>query len=56
MKSILIKIKWFIKDNREEMLLIIGAFLISLLSFGAGYLTAKEEIKEPIEIKYEQTG
>lgn len=55
MKSILIKIKWFIKDNKEEIALIIGVFLISLISFGVGYLIAKEEVKEPIEIQYEQS-
>ena len=54
MKSILIKIKLFIKDNKEEIALIIGVFLISLISFGIGFLTAKEDIKEPIEIQYEQ--
>jgi hypothetical protein len=55
MKSILIKIKWFIRDNKEEIALVIGVFLISLISFGIGYLTAKEEIKEPIKVQYEQS-
>jgi hypothetical protein len=55
MKSILFKIKWFIKDNKEEIALIIGVFLISLISFGIGFLSAKEKDKEPIEIQYEQS-
>jgi hypothetical protein len=55
MKSILFKIKWYIKDNKEEIALIIGVFLISLISFGIGFLMAKEDIKTPIEVKYEET-
>jgi predicted negative regulator of RcsB-dependent stress response len=45
------KIKEFIKEHREEIILVIGVILISLLSFAIGYITAKQEEKEPIKIE-----
>ncbi len=38
------KITLFVKDNQNDMILIIGVILISLISFGAGRLT-----RQPIE-------
>jgi hypothetical protein len=45
------KIKEFIKAHWEEIILVIGVILISLLSFAIGYITAKHEEKEPIKIE-----
>jgi predicted negative regulator of RcsB-dependent stress response len=45
------KIKEFIKEHWEEIILVIGVILISLLSFAIGYITAKHEEKEPIKIE-----
>jgi hypothetical protein len=47
------KIKEFIRDHWEEIILAIGVILISLLSFAIGYITAKQEEKQPIKIEYE---
>ncbi len=44
--------KW-IMTNQKEIILIIGVVLISLLSFSAGYITAKQAEKEPLRFEYE---
>jgi hypothetical protein len=49
------KIKEFIKEHWEEIILVIGVILISLLSFTIGYIVAKQEEKQPIEIEYESS-
>jgi hypothetical protein len=49
----LTKLKEFVKDHREDIILVIGVILISLLSFAAGYIAAKQQEKEPI--KFEMT-
>jgi hypothetical protein len=49
------KIKEFIKEHWEEIILVIGVILISLLSFAIGYITAKQEEKQPIQIEYENS-
>ena len=41
-------IKIFIKKHIEELILFFGVILVSLLSFAAGYITAKIQAKEPI--------
>lgn len=53
MKSILKQIKQFAIDNQNDIILLIGVILISLLSFAAGYIAAKQQNKEPI--KFEMT-
>lgn len=53
MKSILKQIKQFAIDNQSDIILLIGVILISLLSFAAGYIAAKQQNKEPI--KFEMT-
>ena len=45
------KIKEFVKDHQEDIILVIGVVLISLLSFAAGYIAAKQQEKEPIQIE-----
>jgi len=47
----LAKIKQFVKENLADIILIIGVILISLLSFAAGYIMAKQQEKEPIRIE-----
>lgn len=57
----LTKLKQFVKRNfepsppsrsiQEDIVLIIGVILISLLSFAAGYIIAKKQEKEPIRFK-----
>jgi len=50
------KIKEFVKSHLDDIILLIGVILISLLSFAAGFIVAKQQEKEPlkIEYKYEQ--
>jgi len=47
----LAKIIQFVKENLADIILVIGVILISLLSFTAGYIVAKEQEKEPIRIE-----
>ncbi|OHA62891.1 MAG: hypothetical protein A3E07_02510 [Candidatus Wildermuthbacteria bacterium RIFCSPHIGHO2_12_FULL_45_9] len=44
----------FVKKHETAIILAMGVALISLLSFGIGYLTARERFKEQIRIEYEQ--
>ena len=53
--AILSRIKEFVKEYEVEIILGIGVMLVSLLSFAIGYLTAKEQLKEPIRIEQTQT-
>jgi len=39
-----------IKDNQNDIILVIGVILISLISFGAGRLTAPQSLKQPLTI------
>jgi hypothetical protein len=43
-------LKDFIKEYQEDIILVIGVILISLLSFAMGYIIAKEQGKEPIRL------
>ena len=45
---ILQKIKDFVKGNLADIILVIGIILISLLSFAAGFIVAKQQEKEPL--------
>ncbi len=45
------KIIKFCRDYQEEIVLLIGVFLISLLSFALGFIMAKQQGKEPIRIE-----
>lgn len=45
------KIKEFVKNYKNDIILIIIVILISLLSFGAGFLVAKYQEKQPLEFK-----
>ncbi|MBI4123154.1 MAG: hypothetical protein HY458_02245 [Parcubacteria group bacterium] len=49
--DILTDIKRVVKTRRSDIILGIGVFLLSLLSFGIGYMTAQEQLKEPLRIE-----
>lgn len=44
-------IKEFIKKNQQDIVLVIGVILISLISFAMGYIVAKEQEKQPIRFE-----
>ena len=44
-------LKKFFTKNEDKIVLIIGIFLIALISFGAGRLTTIKQPKEPIKIE-----
>ena len=48
----LAKIKNLVKSHQDDIILLIGVILISLLSFAVGYIVAKQQEKEPIRIEY----
>jgi len=52
MKSTFEKLKQLIIKHQDDIILFIGVILISLLSFAAGYIVAKQKEKEPIHIEY----
>jgi hypothetical protein len=45
------KIKRFVKENKEDILLFIAVVLISMFSFSLGYIIAKMEEKEPLQFE-----
>lgn len=47
----LARIKDFVKAHLDDIILLIGVILISLFSFAMGYITAKQQKKEPIKIE-----
>ncbi|KPJ56715.1 hypothetical protein AMJ49_04120 [Parcubacteria bacterium DG_74_2] len=42
-----------VKKNQEDIILVIGVILISLLSFSVGYITAKHQEKIPLKIQHQ---
>jgi hypothetical protein len=45
------KIKRFVKENKEDILLFIAVVLVSMFSFSLGYIIAKIEEKEPLQFE-----
>jgi len=45
------KIKVFIKEHLDDIVLLVGVILISLLSFAVGFIFAKQQEKEPLKIE-----
>ena len=41
----------FVKKNQQDIILIIGVVLISLLSFAIGFITAKYPSKQPLQFE-----
>jgi len=54
MKSIFKNTRVWIADHQNDIILLIGVILISLLSFAAGYITGAWPEKEPIQIEETQ--
>ncbi len=50
-RNIISKIVQFVKSRSGDIILIIIVALISLLSFGSGFLVAKYQEKEPLKIE-----
>lgn len=48
----LTNLKEFVKTHQNDIILLLGVILISLLSFASGYLVAKYQEKEPIKIEF----
>lgn len=48
------KIIHFVKRHQDDIILLIGVILISLLSFAMGYIAAKQQEKEPIKIEHHE--
>jgi len=46
------KVKEFVKEHQNDIILLIGVVLISLLSFAMGYIVGKSQEKEPIKIEF----
>ena len=44
-------IKDFVKRHLDDIILLIGVILISLLSFAIGYIVAKQQGKTPLKIE-----
>jgi len=47
----LAKIKEFVKKYQNDIILVVGVILISLLSFAIGYIVAKQQQRPPLLIK-----
>ncbi len=45
------KVIQFVKEHLDDIILVIGVILISLLSFAMGYIAAKQQEKEPLKIE-----
>ena len=45
------KIVVFVKTYQKDIVLVLGVVLISLISFAAGYLVAKDQLKGPVYIE-----
>ena len=45
------KIIKFVKKYQADIILLIGVILVSLLSFAAGYIVAKQQEKTPIHFE-----
>jgi hypothetical protein len=44
------EIKEFVKAHFNDIMLFIIIVLLVMLAFGAGFITAKQQIKEPLKI------
>lgn len=41
----------FIKSHEQDIVLLVGVVLISLLSFAIGFITAKQQEKQPLQFE-----
>ena len=51
----LTKIKKFVKNNFDDIILIIAVILISLFCFSMGFIVAKQQEKPPLQFNYEKS-
>lgn len=51
MRNVLSKISSGVKTHQDDIILLIGVIMISLLSFAAGYITRAMLEKEPIQFE-----
>jgi len=52
MRNFFSKISNGVNEHQNDIILVIGVVLISLLSFATGYIIARQPEKEPIKIEY----
>ena len=52
MRELLSKISNGVKEHLDDIILLVGVILISLLSFAIGYILAKQQEKEPLKIEF----
>jgi hypothetical protein len=45
------RIKEFFTTHQNDIILVVGVILISLLSFAMGYIVAKQQAKEHLQIE-----
>jgi hypothetical protein len=45
------RIRAFVKEHLDDIILLVGVILISLLSFAMGYIVAKQQEKEPLRFE-----
>jgi hypothetical protein len=48
------KLILFVKKYQNDIILVVGVILVSLLSFAMGYIIAKQQEKEPLKIEYHE--
>jgi hypothetical protein len=41
----------WVKTYQKDIVLVLGVILVSLISFSAGYLVAKDQLKGPVQIE-----
>jgi hypothetical protein len=49
------KLANFIKEHQQDIILVVGVILISLLSFALGYIIAKQQGKTPIQFELNES-
>jgi len=45
------KFHFLVKEHLDDIILLVGVILISLLSFAVGFIVAKQQEKEPLRIE-----
>ena len=48
------KIKDFVKDQFQNIMLFVIIVLLIMLAFAVGYIVAKSQFKEPISVEYKK--
>jgi len=51
MQKFVYRAQGWLERHESDIILAMGVALISLLSFAVGFLTAEEQLKEPIQIE-----